>query len=205
MKGLSELNNRADRSNRQDRVSVRNEANLAGFAHGLAEQEANVSHGRAVPTREVSIMGKVCMVFTVVVLLLAWMNTGFALCVKIPAAKLRVGPGTEYEVGWIVSKYFPLKKVGTSLSGEWYAVADIDGDVFWIQKSLVTSRYRCGAVRSPRINVRRGPGIRYGRLFSEPVERYYSFKILEQKGAWIRIADIDGNIGWVQKGYCRIQ
>lgn len=147
----------------------------------------------------------VCMVVATIALLLMMTSVTSALCVKASMANLRVGPGTGYEVGWTVNKYFPFQKVGVSLSGQWYAVKDIDGDVFWIQKSLVTHRYHCGAVSTEKVNIRRGPGTRYGKLFSEPAQKYYSFKILKQKGAWVKIIDMDNNIGWVKKGYCRIQ
>jgi SH3-like domain-containing protein len=128
-----------------------------------------------------------------------------ALCVKTSAANLRLGPGTGYQVGWTVKKYFPFKKVGVSLSGRWYAVKDIDGDVFWIHKNLVTTRYRCGVISTDGVNIRSGPGIRYRKLFSEPAQKYYSFKILERKGTWVKIMDMDNNVGWVKKRYCRIQ
>jgi SH3-like domain-containing protein len=125
--------------------------------------------------------------------------------VKVPKANLRVGPGTGYEVGWTVYKYFPFKKVGTSLSGKWYAVEDTDGDVLWIHQSLVTSRYRCAAVVSDKANVRTGPGTRYGKLFSEPVIRYYSFRVLKETGAWVKVRDVDNNTGWLHRNSCRIR
>lgn len=132
-------------------------------------------------------------------------SVAFTLCVEAPTANLRVGPGTHYTVGWKVHRYFPLKKVGASLSGEWYAVEDIDGDVFWIHKSLVTGRYRCAAVTSAKVNVRTGPGTRYGKLFSEPAEKYYSFRVVKRKGAWIKGTDMDNNTGWLPRDYCRIE
>jgi SH3-like domain-containing protein len=128
-----------------------------------------------------------------------------ALCVKVPKANLRVGPGKKYEIGWTVPRYFPFRKVGTSLKGDWYAVEDTDGDVLWIHRSLVTSGYRCGAVVSDKANVRTGPGTRYGKLFSEPVERYYSFRVLKSAGSWVKVRDMDNNTGWIHKNCCRIR
>lgn len=53
-----------------------------------------------------------------------------ALCVKVPEANLRSGPGTKYEKTWEVFKYIPFKTI--SKKGNWYKVADVDGDMHWI-------------------------------------------------------------------------
>ncbi len=127
-----------------------------------------------------------------------------ALCVKAEKANMRVGPGTDYPKGWMVQKYFPLKKVGVSLSGDWYAVEDIDGDVFWIHKSLVADGYRCAAVKSGRANVRTGPGTGYRKQFSEPAEKYDSFKVLGRKGSWIKVKDANNNSGWIHQDCARV-
>ena len=124
------------------------------------------------------------------------------LCVKTPEANLRVGPGSNYAVGWTVSKYFPLKKLGTSLSGEWYAVEDIDGDVFWVHRRLVENRRGCAAVKSARVNVRQGPGTHYGKRFH--AEKYHSFRVLKRNGTWIKVQDRDHHTGWVHRDYCHI-
>jgi SH3-like domain-containing protein len=90
-------------------------------------------------------------------------------------------------------------------SGRWYAVEDIDGDIFWIHRSLITEQYRCGAVSSAKVNVRTGPGVHFGKVFLEPAEKFYSFRVLQRKGAWIKVRDMDNNTGWVRRDYCRIR
>ena len=127
---------------------------------------------------------------------------GRDLCVKVPKANLRVGPGNGYAVGWTVDKYFPLKKVGASLSGKWHAVEDIDGDVFWIQQGLVGKGGGCAAVKSARAAVRTGPGGHYRRLFL--AEKYHSFKVLKRTGPWIRVQDGKNKTGWVHQSNCLV-
>jgi SH3-like domain-containing protein len=124
-------------------------------------------------------------------------NCSNALCVKVPKANLRSGPGTNYEKVWEVYKYMPFKKVGTSLSGDWYAVRDVDGDVNWIYKKLVTNKYRCAVVKAEKANIRKGPGTHYHKSFLSPVKQYYSFKILQRKGVWLRVMDEWHNVGWI--------
>ncbi len=143
-------------------------------------------------------MGTGLIVFIIALSLLGCGEAN-ALCVKAEKANIRVGPGTNYQKGWTVYKYFPLKKVGVSLSGDWYAVEDIDGDVFWAHKGLVTNGYRCAAVKCDRVNVRSGPGAKYRKRFSKPAEKYDCFKVLERKGAWMKVKDANNNSGWIHQ------
>jgi len=128
-----------------------------------------------------------------------------ALCVSAQKANLRDGPGTNYEIAWEVYKYMPFSKVGISLSGEWYAVKDVDGDVNWIHKRLLTSRYRCAVVKTGEVNVRTGPGMNYSKSFFSPAKKYYSFRVLKRKGMWVRVKNEQGNIGWIHRNYLWIQ
>lgn len=128
-----------------------------------------------------------------------------ALCLKSTKANVRSGPGTQYDVVWEVYKYMPFKKVGVSVSGDWYAVRDVDGDVNWIHKSLVTNSFRCAVVRESGINIRSGPGTRYRKLYANPVEQYHSFRVMKTSGLWVRLKDEAGNIGWVRKDLLWIQ
>lgn len=128
-----------------------------------------------------------------------------ALCVSAQKANLRVGPGTNYEIVWEVYKYMPFLKVGVSLSGDWYAVSDVDGDVNWIHKRLVTNKYKCAVVKTEEVNIRTGPGTNYSKSSLSPAKNYYSFKILKKKGMWIKVTDDLANIGWIHRNYLWVQ
>jgi SH3-like domain-containing protein len=125
----------------------------------------------------------------------------YALCVKVSTGNLRSGPGTEYEKIWQVHKYMPLKKVGISTSGSWYAVRDVDGDVNWIHKSLLTGQYQCAVVKSEIVNIRTGPGTIYDKKYFEPARRYDSFRVLKRKGAWIKVKDEWNDVGWIHNKF----
>jgi SH3-like domain-containing protein len=140
-----------------------------------------------------------CLVYSV--LFLSAPLCSHALCVKASIANVRSGPGTGYEKIWQVYCFMPLKKVGVSISGDWYAVRDVDGDVSWIHKTLVTDEYHCAIVKSKTVNVRTGPGTNYPRKFSEPTSQYSSFRILRTKGAWIKVKDEWNNVGWIHNNY----
>ena len=129
----------------------------------------------------------------------------YGLCTQVSTANLRVGPGTHYEIGWTVSRYMPLKKVGASLSGDWYAVEDVDNAILWIHRSLITAKQSCAVVNTEKVNMRTGPGMQYGKLFLNPVEKYSSFRVLSRKGNWVRLKDSQNNIGWIHGDYLWIQ
>ena len=144
----------------------------------------------------IKMLMKLNMFFLIMILVPV---NSYGLCVKVPTANIRSGPGKNYEKVWQVYLYMPLKKVGVSLSGDWYAVRDVDGDVNWIYKSLVTNEYTCAVVKSDKANVRTGPGTTYKKKFSEPATQYESFRIIKRQGAWVEVKDELNNVGWIHK------
>lgn len=132
------------------------------------------------------------LIFT---LLLTFSSYALALCVNVPKANLRKGPGTNYEKTWQVFKYMPFKKL--TKKGAWYKVQDVDGDVHWIYEKLVTDEFDCAVVKVDEANVRSGPGLKYGKNNLSPVIKYESFKVIKRKGSWVKVTDEFGDTGWI--------
>jgi len=124
-----------------------------------------------------------------------------ALCVKAATANIRSGPGTDYEAVWTVGRYMPFEKVGVSASGAWYAVKDVDGDVNWIHKDLVTDAFHCTVVRESEVNVRKGPGTRYQKAYAAPAGQYSSFRVVRNNQSWVEVKDESGKSGWIHKDF----
>jgi len=131
--------------------------------------------------------------------LIVSLSNSYALCVNVPTANLRGGPGEGYEAIWKVYRYMPLLKVGASLSGDWYAVKDVDGEVEWVHKSLVSSRDRCAVVKTDTARIRTGPGLKYPQKYNEPAVKYESFKVVQVKRKWVQVADGQNRLGWISK------
>ncbi len=130
-----------------------------------------------------------------------------AVCVKTSEANLRNGPGTKYKVSWKVYKYMPFhkldkKKVSKSF---WYKVKDVDGDTHWIFGGLVTNKFKCATVKADKANVRTGPGGKYKKASLNFVVKYYSFRVVKQKGNWVNVIDEYDNKGWIHKNLLWIQ
>lgn len=151
------------------------------------------------------IMKKISVIIFIILFTVIIINPANALGIKVSKANLRTGPGKSYEIAWEVYKYMPLLKVGVSSSGNWYAVKDIDGDVNWIHKKLVTDKYQCAAVKAKEVNVRTGPGTNHSKSFLSPAKQYYSFKVLQKKGKWVKVKDEWGKTGWIHSSYLWIQ
>jgi SH3-like domain-containing protein len=126
-----------------------------------------------------------------------------ALCVSSPYANLRGGPGTNYEKTWEVLKYTPLKLLRKK--GKWYRVKDLEGDVHWVYRPLVTSKYKCAMIKDEKANIRKGPGTNYAQVEESPGKQYYSYKVVRIKGDWVKVTDEFGTNGWIFKRLLWIQ
>lgn len=138
---------------------------------------------------------KLPAVFIGLFVLVFWTQDLEALCVKNDRANLRKGPGTQFRKLWEVYKYMPFKKVGSK--GSWYRIQDLDGDIYWIHKKLVTKAYKCAAIKKDKANFRSGPGTKHSQVPWSPQPKYFSMKVLSQKGVWVHMEDEQGDRAWV--------
>ncbi|MCK5427239.1 MAG: hypothetical protein KAJ34_06045 [Thermodesulfovibrionia bacterium] len=141
------------------------------------------------------MMKKTCFFLLVFMVLCIVHNHALALCVNVPEANLRKGPGTQHEKTWEVFKYMPFKRLSTK--GEWYKVQDVDGDIHWIYSKLVTNDFDCAVVKVDEANVRSGPGENYKKNKLSPAIKYESFKVIQRKGLWVKVLDEFNDTGWI--------
>lgn len=115
------------------------------------------------------------------------------LSTAISIAKIRSGPGSEYDILWEVSKYCPIQIIKQQQS--WYYFRDFEGDTGWIYYTNVDKTP--SIVTTTTSNIRSGPGTDYDILGTVP--EGICFKILERKGDWIYTLHEDGDKGWIHK------
>lgn len=142
-------------------------------------------------------MKKILILLLVLFSLIIFTDLSDALCVNVPEANLRKGPGTKYEKTWEVFKYMPFKKV--SKKGNWYKVQDVDGDTHWVYRKLVTDKFRCAVVKVEKANIRTGPGTNYSKNALSPSLKYDAFKVLKIKLPWVKVSDEFGDTGWIAR------
>jgi SH3-like domain-containing protein len=117
------------------------------------------------------------------------------LAVAVPEANIRSGPGIKYDKIWKVGKYHPLNII--KKEGVWYGFRDFEGDEGWIHKKLLKKISTVITKNNDISNVRIGPGLKNDIVFT--VEKGVPFKVLERRGAWVRILHADGDKGWIHK------
>ncbi len=139
----------------------------------------------------------------VLTFLLIFSSYAHALCINVSEANLRKGPGTKYKKTWQVFKYMPFKKI--TKKGNWYKVRDVDGDVHWIYRKLITAKFRCAVIKVEEANVRSGPGTRFRKIILSPALKYDSFKVIKIKGSWVKVIDEFGDTGWIFRKLLWIQ
>lgn len=131
----------------------------------------------------------------ILIVILFFNNQVHALCVSSPEANFRSGPGTKYEKTLVIFKYTPLQEI--SKKGNWYKVKDLDGDIGWIYRKLVTDKIKCAVVKTSMANIRSGPGKEYETIHISPAMNYDSFAVIKMKGSWVNVKDDFVNTGWI--------
>ena len=131
----------------------------------------------------------------VLTVIMIFNNYSYALCVNVAEANLRSGPGTKHEKTWEVFKYMPFKKLATQ--GNWYKVQDVDGDIHWIYKKLVTDKFECAVVKVDKANIRSGPGTKNSENALSPALKYDSFRVIKRQSSWVKVKDEFGDSGWI--------
>ena len=142
-------------------------------------------------------MKKILILLLVLFALVIFTDLSDALCVNASEANLRSGPGTKYKKTWEVFKYMPFKKLSTK--GNWYKVQDVDSDIHWIYKKLVTAKYNCAVVKVEKANIRTGPGTNYSKNALSPSLKYDSYKVLKTKSSWVKVTDEFDDTGWISR------
>ena len=140
-------------------------------------------------------MKNILILTSIFLLFFILQTSAYALCVKVPQANLRSGPGTKYEKTWEVFKYMPFKRLSKKVN--WYKVQDVDGDKNWIYKKLVTDRFDCAVVKVDKANIRSGPGTHFKKKHYSPSLKYDSYKVVKRNGKWVKVRDEFGDEGWI--------
>ena len=102
------------------------------------------------------------------------------LCVKVPSANFRSGPGTDHDIVFIADQFFPVKVLEKQKG--WVKVQDFEKETAWIAEQLLSKDDTC-VVRVKRGNLRDAPGTK-----SEVVGHVgygEAFRIVKRDGHWL--------------------
>ena len=120
-----------------------------------------------------------------------------AVCVTIPKANLRKGPGTNFPVSWTVGQNMPFLRL--EQKGPWSKVRDLDGVTHWITSKSVSAKYSCAVVKTKVARLRKAPDIKADSADIETADRYTPFKKIERDGEWLLVQDDYRGEYWVNE------
>ena len=97
----------------------------------------------------------------------------------------------------------PFKQVGRK--GSWLRVQDLDGDIYWVYKTITTKSYMCAVIKNNKTNLRKGPGTKFPQVKWSPIDKYFSMKVLKIKKSWVHVEDSVGDKAWVHRSLVWVQ
>lgn len=133
--------------------------------------------------------------FSFLLLMIFYSATADAICVQKDRANLRQGPGTHYKKLWEVYQYMPFKKLKSQ--GDWFRMEDVDGDIYWAHKKLMTDDFKCAVIKKDDTNLRIGPGTNFPKVNGSPAPKFYVMKVLKIENNWVYGMDAIGDKVWV--------
>jgi SH3-like domain-containing protein len=119
------------------------------------------------------------------------------LCVTSDIAILRKGPGSQFAQTWTVGKYMPFLEV--DIKGGWMKVKDLDGQTHWVHQNQVSKKMKCVVVKVPKASLRTGPGVKFSLAAYQNADKYFPFKLINQKEDWYQTTDASGNKFWLHE------
>jgi SH3-like domain-containing protein len=114
--------------------------------------------------------------------------------VRVDAANVREGPGTQYERLWTVGRDFPLEI--TARRGRWLKTRDFVGLEGWIFAPLTDAK-AAAIVQVDHARVRSGPGRRHEVRFV--AEWGEAFRVVSHENEWVKIDDAEEGGGWIHQ------
>lgn len=109
-------------------------------------------------------------------------------------ANIRNGPDTKYDLIWSAPQYTPFEAL--CQYKKWYVIRDYEGDIGWVYGTLV-KEVKAVIIKVKKTVIRSGPGESFDVLWE--VQEGYPFKVLEEKGEWVKVIDAEGDSGWISK------
>jgi uncharacterized protein YgiM (DUF1202 family) len=109
---------------------------------------------------------------------------------------VRSAPNLKADVVFQIHFGYPVEVEKTK--GSWVQIKDWDNKTGWVYRPLINKKVQTALVIPERVNIRRGPGLKFGVVnHGESGEVY---KIFDEKGGWVKIGYYLENeeIGWVR-------
>ncbi|MDH4122120.1 MAG: SH3 domain-containing protein [Deltaproteobacteria bacterium] len=118
------------------------------------------------------------------------------VCVSQPLATLMEGPGPGFPAAWTVVGNTPLEVVLEE--GEWLKVKDMDGEIRWIYRKMVSDKVSCAQAKINYVPLWPQPDASKDKTASAQVRT--AFLVTAKQGDWVKL-DYEGMTVWTKKNY----
>ncbi len=116
------------------------------------------------------------------------------LAVTGSSCNLRTDPdlNSSYNIMLRIPRHYPLRV--KDKQGDFFKVSDYKTRTGWIHNSVV-GELATAVVKVPMVNIRKGPGTGYDILCK--AQEGVAFRILEDKGKWLKVEHESNRTGWL--------
>ena len=116
------------------------------------------------------------------------------LCVKVPTANFRAGPGTSHDIVFKADEFFPVQVL--EKKDGWAKVRDFEKEVAWVATRLLGDRDSV-VIKVKKGNLRNEPGLKCELVGH--VGYGEAFRVVKRKGKWLEVATTDKTLGWIHE------
>jgi uncharacterized protein YgiM (DUF1202 family) len=122
-----------------------------------------------------------------------WASTA---CIGKDKVNVRASPSLTADVLFQAHLGYPVEVAKSR--GDWVQVKDWEDNVGWIHKPLLNRDTQTAVVLPERVNVRKGPGLKYQVVNQAQCGEVY--KVFAEKKGWVKIGYYRENqeIGWIR-------
>lgn len=114
--------------------------------------------------------------------------------VSVATANFRAGPSTKHPIIFSADRFYPVEIIDQKK--DWVRIRDFEGDEAWVAGWLLCDTQTIVVTRKV-VNVREKPT--RSSTVVHTAERGAVFKTVGKKGSWLKVADEEGDIGWIHR------
>jgi len=122
-----------------------------------------------------------------------WASTA---SIKKDKVNVRSAPRLKSDVLFQAHLGYPVEVATTK--GKWAKIKDWQGNVGWVYRPLISRKVHTAVIMPERVNIRKGPGLRYGVVAQAECGEVY--KVFKKKNGWVKVGYYLENqqVGWIR-------
>ncbi len=122
-----------------------------------------------------------------------WASTA---SIKKDKVNVRSAPSLKSDVLFQAHLGYPVEIAQTK--GKWVKIKDWQNNVGWVYRPLISQKVKTAVVLPERVNIRKGPGLKYGVVGQAESGEVY--KVFKKQNGWVNVGYYLENqqVGWIR-------